>query len=165
MPGEPGTTRVPPHDSSAAMFTSAAYVSPATNESDGLFGKPTLLLSWQLMQAVSKIACTSARVAPWPPVPVPVPVPELALALDVPVPDEALVLPVALVPEVEAALVVPAAVVEAALVEAALVEAPDELDDPGLPVERASSKLVKEGQLKYVEPKKGGHWEVLENSK
>lgn len=32
-------------------------------------------------------------------------------------------------------------------------------------VERASSKLVKEGRLKYAGPKKGGHWEVLENSK
>ena len=28
-------------------------------------------------------------------------------------------------------------------------------------VERASAKLVTEGQLKYVGPKKGGHWEVL----
>ncbi len=27
-------------------------------------------------------------------------------------------------------------------------------------VERASSKLVKDGQLKYVGPQKGGHWEV-----
>lgn len=29
-------------------------------------------------------------------------------------------------------------------------------------VERASSKLVKEGRMKYVGPQKGGHWEVLE---
>ena len=28
-------------------------------------------------------------------------------------------------------------------------------------VERASSKLVKEGRLKYVGPQKGGHWEVI----
>lgn len=28
-------------------------------------------------------------------------------------------------------------------------------------VERASSKLVKEGRLRYVGPKKAGHWEVL----
>lgn len=28
-------------------------------------------------------------------------------------------------------------------------------------VERASSKLVKEGRLKRVGPAKGGHWEVL----
>lgn len=28
-------------------------------------------------------------------------------------------------------------------------------------VELASSKLVKEGLLKYVGPQKGGHWEVL----
>lgn len=27
-------------------------------------------------------------------------------------------------------------------------------------VERASTKLVKEGRLKYVGPQKGGHWEV-----
>ena len=38
-------------------------------------------------------------------------------------------------------------------------------------VERASSKLVKEGRLKYVGPQKGGHWElskdaaVLKNSR
>ena len=29
-------------------------------------------------------------------------------------------------------------------------------------VERASSKLVKAGRLRYVGPKKGGHWEVME---
>jgi ATP-dependent DNA helicase RecG len=28
-------------------------------------------------------------------------------------------------------------------------------------VELASSKLVKEGRLKYVGPQKGGHWEIL----
>jgi len=28
-------------------------------------------------------------------------------------------------------------------------------------VERASSKLVKEGRLRFVGPRKGGHWEVL----
>jgi len=28
-------------------------------------------------------------------------------------------------------------------------------------VERASAKLVKDGKLKYVGPKKGGHWEIL----
>jgi len=28
-------------------------------------------------------------------------------------------------------------------------------------VELASSKLIKEGRLRYVGPKKGGHWEVL----
>lgn len=29
-------------------------------------------------------------------------------------------------------------------------------------VERASTKLVKGGQLKYIGPKKGGHWEIVE---
>ena len=28
-------------------------------------------------------------------------------------------------------------------------------------VERVGSKLVKEGRLRHVGPKKGGHWEVL----
>lgn len=28
-------------------------------------------------------------------------------------------------------------------------------------VERACVKLVKEGKLRYVGPKKGGHWEVM----
>lgn len=28
-------------------------------------------------------------------------------------------------------------------------------------VERASLKLVKEGKIKHVGPKKGGHWEVI----
>ena len=28
-------------------------------------------------------------------------------------------------------------------------------------VERASSKLVKGGKLRFVGPRKGGHWEVL----
>lgn len=28
-------------------------------------------------------------------------------------------------------------------------------------VELASSKLVKEGRLRYVGPQKGGHWEIL----
>jgi ATP-dependent DNA helicase RecG len=28
-------------------------------------------------------------------------------------------------------------------------------------VHRASAKLVKDGKLKYVGPRKGGHWEVL----
>lgn len=28
-------------------------------------------------------------------------------------------------------------------------------------VERASAKLVADGKLRYVGPKKGGHWEVL----
>ena len=31
----------------------------------------------------------------------------------------------------------------------------------GRAVEMASSKLVKAGRLRYVGPKKGGHWEVL----
>lgn len=31
-------------------------------------------------------------------------------------------------------------------------------------VERASSKLVKAGRLRFVGPKKGGHWEVKEKS-
>jgi predicted HTH transcriptional regulator len=31
-------------------------------------------------------------------------------------------------------------------------------------VERASSKLVKAGRLRFVGPKKGGHWEVIEKS-
>ncbi len=30
-------------------------------------------------------------------------------------------------------------------------------------VDMASSKLVKEGHLKYVGPQKGGHWEVSES--
>jgi len=29
-------------------------------------------------------------------------------------------------------------------------------------VERASAKLVKAGRLKYVGPRQGGHWEVIE---
>lgn len=29
-------------------------------------------------------------------------------------------------------------------------------------VERASSKLVKQGKLKHVGPQKGGHWEVMD---
>jgi len=29
-------------------------------------------------------------------------------------------------------------------------------------VERSSAKLVDAGKLRYVGPKKGGHWEVLE---
>jgi hypothetical protein len=29
-------------------------------------------------------------------------------------------------------------------------------------VERASANLVRVGKLKYVGPKKGGHWEVFE---
>ncbi|MDD2230578.1 MAG: hypothetical protein PHY48_14355 [Candidatus Cloacimonetes bacterium] len=32
-------------------------------------------------------------------------------------------------------------------------------------IELASSKLVKEGRLRYVGPQKGGHWEVMENGK
>ncbi|MCD6396552.1 MAG: hypothetical protein J7L71_03350 [Spirochaetaceae bacterium] len=35
------------------------------------------------------------------------------------------------------------------------------LPEPVLDVERASSKLVKDGKLKFVRPKKGGYWEVL----
>ena len=31
-------------------------------------------------------------------------------------------------------------------------------------IELASAKLVKEGKLKFVGPKKGGHWEVLEKT-
>jgi ATP-dependent DNA helicase RecG len=31
-------------------------------------------------------------------------------------------------------------------------------------VERASSKLVKAGRLRFVGPKKGGHWEVKEKT-
>ena len=31
-------------------------------------------------------------------------------------------------------------------------------------IERASSKLVKAGRLRYVGPKKGGHWEVKDKS-
>ena len=31
-------------------------------------------------------------------------------------------------------------------------------------VERASSKLVKAGRLRFVGPKKGGHWEVKDKS-
>ena len=31
-------------------------------------------------------------------------------------------------------------------------------------VEMGSSKLVKEGRLKYIGPQKGGHWQVSENS-
>jgi ATP-dependent DNA helicase RecG len=29
-------------------------------------------------------------------------------------------------------------------------------------IERASAKLVKTGRLKYIGPKKGGRWEVIE---
>jgi hypothetical protein len=28
-------------------------------------------------------------------------------------------------------------------------------------VERASTRLVKEGRLRYVGPRKGGHWDVI----
>ena len=46
-----------------------------------------------------------------------------------------------------------------------LAEVASEIGKSLSAVERASTKLAKEGRLKYVGPKKGGHWEVLEDSK
>ena len=40
-------------------------------------------------------------------------------------------------------------------------EVAEEIEKTTRAVELASSKLVKEGRLRYVGPKKGGHWEVL----
>lgn len=42
-----------------------------------------------------------------------------------------------------------------------LAEVAVEIEKSLRAVELASSKLVKEGRLKYVGPQKGGHWEVL----
>ena len=30
-------------------------------------------------------------------------------------------------------------------------------------IEMASSKLIKEGKLRHIGPKKGGHWEVIDS--
>ena len=42
-----------------------------------------------------------------------------------------------------------------------LAEVAAEIGKTPRAVELATSKLVKEGKLKYVGPQKGGHWEVL----
>lgn len=43
-----------------------------------------------------------------------------------------------------------------------LAEVADAIGKSIRAVERASAKLIKAGKLRYVGPKKGGHWEVLE---
>lgn len=43
-----------------------------------------------------------------------------------------------------------------------LAEVADAIGKSLSAAERASAKLVKAGKLKYVGPRKGGHWEVLE---
>ena len=45
--------------------------------------------------------------------------------------------------------------------ELMLAEVAVEIGKSRSDVERASAKLVREGRLKYVDPKKGGRWEVL----
>ena len=42
-----------------------------------------------------------------------------------------------------------------------LAEVADRIEKSLSAVERASAKLVKEGRLRYVGPRKGGHWEIL----
>lgn len=42
-----------------------------------------------------------------------------------------------------------------------LAEVAQSIDKSLSAVERAGAKLVKEGKLRYVGPKKGGHWEVI----
>jgi len=46
--------------------------------------------------------------------------------------------------------------------EMTLAEAATHIDRTLRSVERASAKLVKTGKLRYVGPKKGGHWEVIQ---
>jgi len=45
-----------------------------------------------------------------------------------------------------------------------LAEVADMIGKSVRTVERASAKLVREGRLRYVGPRKGGHWEVLGGS-
>lgn len=42
-----------------------------------------------------------------------------------------------------------------------LAELAEKIEKSISAVERASSKLVKQGKLRYVGPQKGGHWQVL----
>ena len=42
-----------------------------------------------------------------------------------------------------------------------LAELAEKIEKSISAIERASSKLVKEGKLRYVGPRKGGHWQVL----
>ena len=44
---------------------------------------------------------------------------------------------------------------------ASLVETASAIGKSLRAVERSSSKLVEEGKLRYVGPRRGGHWEVL----
>jgi ATP-dependent DNA helicase RecG len=46
--------------------------------------------------------------------------------------------------------------------EMTLAEAADHIGRTVRAVEMASAKLVKAGKLRYVGPKKGGHWEVIQ---
>jgi ATP-dependent DNA helicase RecG len=66
---------------------------------------------------------------------------------------------------VEAPVKTPSAILRclAANPSMTLAEVASEIGKSLSAVERASTKLAKEGRLKYVGPKKGGHWEVLEN--
>ncbi len=52
----------------------------------------------------------------------------------------------------------------AAQPEMTLVEVAEAIGKSLSAVERASAKLGKEGRLRYEGPRKGGHWEVLEDS-
>jgi len=42
-----------------------------------------------------------------------------------------------------------------------LAEVADHIGKSLSAVERATAKMVKEGRLQFVGPKKGGHWQVL----
>jgi predicted HTH transcriptional regulator len=46
--------------------------------------------------------------------------------------------------------------------ELTLAELADNIDRSLSAVERATAKLVKNGKLRYIGPKKGGYWEVLD---
>ena len=48
--------------------------------------------------------------------------------------------------------------------EMTLVEVAQKIGKSLSAVERASSKLVKAGRLRFVGPKKGGHWEVKDKT-
>lgn len=43
-----------------------------------------------------------------------------------------------------------------------LAEVADEIGKSRRAVERATAKLVGDGRLRYVGPRKSGHWETLE---
>lgn len=64
---------------------------------------------------------------------------------------------------VETRVKTPAKILEllAARPEMTLAEVADAIGKSVSAVERASAKLVKEGKLRFVGPRKGGHWEVL----